>query len=604
MRAFAFLAVSASLMFSASLPASAAEPDGPEQLIPASEAFGIAIRQHLLKSIRDLSDADDGDRIALAEFYINRGHKPLWITKDGDLIAQSRSVMTTIKRADSWGLNSSDYKLPEPLPATSTQKQQIKAEIMLSLAVLKYARHAKGGRVANPTKDLSSYIDRKGSVKAPNEVLEAVLTESDAGKYLESLHPKHPQFAKLRKMLLAMRAGELKEDKDTPVILPARGPMLRLDMIHPDVVLLRKRLKVTDETDEPDVFDEFVLAAVKQFQQDNGLRTDGYVGRGTRRKLNGGRTARAEPTEDLLLANMEAWRWMPENLGKRYVFVNIPEYKVRVFKNDEMVHEERVIVGKKHQQTPVFSDKLETVVLHPQWGVPNSIKVNEILPQLARGRSLARQGLRIQRNGRDINPQSIDWSRADIRNYHVYQPSGRSNALGIVKFLFPNKHSVYLHDTPKKSLFNTSNRTYSHGCIRVRNPLRLAEILLEADKGWSPTQVTSLVSRGPENNNIPIQSDILVHVSYFTAWVDDNGRLKTWPDIYGHEKRIKLALAGKYHLIDRGLDHLAPVKYDRQRIARIQEQNGFFGGGYGGGYDGYGGGGGPKTLLEAIFGGF
>ncbi|MGH1417301.1 MAG: L,D-transpeptidase family protein [Hyphomicrobiaceae bacterium] len=602
MRPYAFLAIAAGLIFAPHQSAIAAEPDGPQRLIPASEAFGIAIRQNLLRSIRDISDADDGDRVALAEFYINRDHKPLWIDSDGTLIDKSESVMAIIRQADDWGLVTSDYQLPAPLTSTSSQKQQIKAEIMLSLAVLKYARHAKSGRVANPTKYLSSYIDRRGQAEKPSVVLDAVLSQANPGQFLESLHPKHPQFVKLRKMLLDMRNGELEKDEDAPVLLPARGPMLRLDIVHPDVSLLRQRLKVTDETDDPNLFDEFVLAAVKQFQQDNGLRTDGLVGRGTRRKLNGGKKARPEPTEDLLLANMEAWRWMPENLGERYIFVNIPEYKVRVVANDEVVHEERVIVGKTHQQTPVFSDKMKTVVLHPQWGVPNSIKVNEILPRLARGHSLARQGLRIQRNGRDINPQSIDWSRADIRNYHVYQPSGRSNALGVVKFMFPNKHSVYLHDTPKKSLFNTSRRTYSHGCIRVRNPLRLAEVLLEADKGWQATQVRSLLKSGPQNNNIAIKSDIRVHVNYFTAWVDDNGKLKTWSDIYGHEKRIKLALAGRYDRINRGRDHLAPVKYDRQRIARIREQNGYFGGGYGGNYGGnYGP---PKTLLEAIFGGF
>ncbi len=611
MRALAAFAVTLSFVLSTAQPVRAAEPDAPEQLIPANEAFGIAIRQNLLKSLSNRSDADEADRMALAEFYIKRGHQPLWLG-NSELAEKSEKITKAFARADQWGLRSKDYSLPATISSNASKEARIKKEIMMSLAVLKYARDARGGRVYQPSKQLSSYIDLKPQIEPQAEVLEAVLAAGDPGAYLESLHPKHPQFEKLRQALLAMRGGVKDDDDDRPVLIPARGPMLRLDIVHPDVALLRKRLKVTDQTDDPQEFDEFVQAAVKQFQQDNGLRPDGYVGRSTRRKLNGGQKAGPAPTEEKILANMEAWRWMPKDLGERYIFVNIPEYKVRVYKANEVIHEERVIVGKAHQQTPVFSDKMETVVLHPQWGVPNSIKVNEILPRLARGHSLARQGLRIQRNGRDINPQSIDWSRADIRNYHVYQPSGRSNALGIVKFLFPNKHSVYLHDTPKKSLFGSRVRTFSHGCIRVRNPLRLAEVLLESDKGWHPKQVASLVKTGPENNSIPVETDIRVHIGYFTAWVGDDGKLKTWADIYGHEKRIKLALAGQWNRINRGRDHLAPVKYDRQRIARIREQNSFFGsygnydsdygGNYGGGYSG--GGAPPKNLLDAIFGGF
>ncbi len=582
MRDFLAFVTAAMMMSLAVQPAQAVEPDAPEQLIPAKEAFGISIRQTLLKSIPQSSPAEEADRLALAEFYISRGHEPLWLTDSGlsDAVDKIRAV---IERADTWGLNRKDYPLPEALPANADNQARIDAEIALSMTVLKYARHASNGRVAKPN-ELSSYLDRHPSLDDTNKVLSAVLSADDPGTYLETLHPKHPQFVKLREKLHAMREGDVKAE--APVLLPSKGPMLKLGVQHPDVVLLRKRLKISDN--ENDEFDDVVREAVKAFQKENGLSRDGIVGRGTRRALNGGQ--KSAPTEAMILANMEAWRWMPKDLGEHYIFVNIPEYKFRFHKDGEVVHEERIIVGKRHQQTPVFSDVMETVVLHPQWGVPNSIKVNEVLPALARGRSLARQGLRIQRNGRDIDPNTVDWSRADIRNYHVYQPSGRGNALGEVKFMFPNKHAVYLHDTPTKHLFKTKKRTYSHGCIRVRNPMRLAEILLETDKGWSAGKVATLHRKGPRNNNIPIENKIKVHVSYFTAWVDEDGTLKTWKDIYGHEKRIRLAHAGKHHLINRGRDHLAPVKYDRQKIARMRQQ-----------HQGYGSG---QTLFEVLFGGF
>ena len=200
------------------------------------------------------------------------------------------------------------------------------------------------------------------------------------------------------------------------------------------------------------------------------------------------RAAKEPSTASLrtLLVNMEQWRWMPADLGNFYVWVNIPEYTIRVVRADRIIHSERVIVGRTNTQTPVFSDEMQQVIFHPFWGVPDSIKTNELLPSLARGNTgvLERNGLRVSYRGRDINPGSVDWTKVDMRKFHVYQPPGGSNVLGVVKFRFPNKHDVYMHDTPSKSLFNASVRTFSHGCMRVRDPLKLAEIVLAEERGW------------------------------------------------------------------------------------------------------------------------
>ena len=279
-----------------------------------------------------------------------------------------------------------------------------------------------------------------------------------------------------------------------------------------------------------------------------------------------GGTEEASVSEQMLLANMEQWRWMPRDLGEFYVTANIPEYRVRVVKDGREVHGERMIVGKLNKQTPVFSDTMETVVFHPFWGVPNSIKVNEILPSLARGgHVLRRHNLRLQYRGRPVHPDSIDWSRADIRNFHVYQPPGGGNVLGKVKFMFPNKHQVYMHDTPEKHLFKQNQRTFSHGCMRIRNPLRLAKAVLQHDRGWTMDQVNATVDRGPENNNIKLEHKVPVHVTYFTAVADEDGNVQAFRDIYGHEKRIRLALAGRWNEIQKGRDHLAPVRPRRIR---------------------------------------
>ncbi len=185
----------------------------------------------------------------------------------------------------------------------------------------------------------------------------------------------------------------------------------------------------------------------------------------------------------------------------------------------------------------------------------------ELWPSLARGgTSFGRQGLRLSRNGRDVNPESVDWSSSDIRSYDVYQPPGPGNVLGELKFAFPNKHSVYMHDTNAKGLFEEVSRPFSHGCMRVRDPRRMAEILLGEDKGWDAARIADLLANGPANNEVPIDHKIGVHVTYFTAWVDDKGELQTARDVYGHEKRITQALEGRWTQIAKGPDHLAPVR--------------------------------------------
>jgi L,D-transpeptidase YcbB len=232
--------------------------------------------------------------------------------------------------------------------------------------------------------------------------------------------------------------------------------------------------------------------------------------------------------------------------------VNIPEYIVRVIKDGREIHSERVIVGATTTPTPILSDEMEHLIFHPRWNVPDSIKVNELLPNLEVGdyRVLFRQNLRVALDGRDIDARSVDWSRTDIRKYYFYQPPGSNNALGLVKFLFPNKHDVYLHDTPNKNLFNSQVRAISHGCIRVRHPMKLAELLLAEDQGWEGSRVAMTVQKGPQDNQINV-SNIPVHLTYFTAWVDDDGRARTFPDVYDHEHRIAYALAGKSHRIRR-----------------------------------------------------
>jgi murein L,D-transpeptidase YcbB/YkuD len=294
---------------------------------------------------------------------------------------------------------------------------------------------------------------------------------------------------------------------------------------------------------------------------------------------------------------------MPEDLGETYVWVNVPEYSVSVVSKGEVVHTERVIVGELDKQTPIFSQDLQTIYFHPRWNVPESIKVNEIGPAIARGR---RRDMVVMRNGKVIKPSSVNWGRADIREYDIYQPSGPDNALGRMKFTFPNKHSVYMHDTQSKGLFGEAQRTFSHGCVRVRNPQRLAEVLLGIDKGWSAHEVDELLDGEPEELGVPLNQHIPVHIAYFTAQVDDSGEVTTEKDVYGHEKRITQALKGQWQDIDKGSDHLAQVELARRlddaegsgRATARRSGRRIVSRSYGGGDGVVGGGGGAQRVVS------
>jgi murein L,D-transpeptidase YcbB/YkuD len=248
-----------------------------------------------------------------------------------------------------------------------------------------------------------------------------------------------------------------------------------------------------------------------------------------------------------ILLNMERWRWLPQDQGRFFVTVNVPEFTLRVVKDDETIHESRVVVGKTNTPTPVFSNEMKTVVFGPYWNVPTSIKVNEIRPYVRRSGGwfgggwntavFQRHDLRIKYGGREVDPGSLDWNRVDIRSLHLYQPPGPRNVLGRVKFMFPNKHDVYMHDTPQKHLFAKQVRAESHGCVRVQNPDQLAAIILQHDKDWSPSRTQSAFDTA-YNRHVGLNRHIPVYVTYFTIWINEDGSVTSFGDLYGHDRRM------------------------------------------------------------------
>lgn len=560
----AFACVGVALLAPAAYaPAFAAEPDGPKALIGRAEIISIAVQNRL--SDRVARGAETAEPKGLLAFYTDPEQKLIWVDENG-LTPRAKSVMEEIAKAEDYGLKVSDYSLPKEGSFDKTSQEAAEwladAEIKIGMAVLRYARDARGGRI-DPQK-LSPNLDPTLALPDPLQVMESIAIRSDAGAYLRSFQPDQPQFEALRHALIAARGGKVEDD----VVRIPEGPILKIGVEDEQVQLLRARLQVPAAGGKEKVFDQEVADAVKRFQESEGVFADGMVGPGTRRLLNGQQQTTASPAKiKQILINMERWRWLPNNLGSYYVTVNIPEFMLRVMDDGKPTFVTRVVVGKPDTQTPVFTDEMQTVVFGPFWNVPNSIKTNELLPSIRAGGDwffgggggydasvFARNGLRVSVGGREVDPSRLDWSRIDIRSLNVYQPPGPDNVLGNVKFLFPNKHDVYMHDTTQKTLFAKTIRAESHGCMRVQNPDQFAAVIMKRDQGWSSGQ-TEEVFYNSHDRQVPLRDSIPVYINYFTLWVNDDGTMSSYRDLYGHDARMASALLGEPMPYDDGMPY-------------------------------------------------
>jgi murein L,D-transpeptidase YcbB/YkuD len=547
MRPFSCIALALFLAAPLAPAAYAAEPESPDALIGQTDAVRAAIQERLSAKFTNATEARKSEQGALVEYYSVPENKLLWVDDHG-LNDRAKSVIEEIGKADEYGLRPADYPLPKVSDEAPDAKWLADAEIKISFAVLGYARDARGGRI-DPQR-ISSNLDPDLILPDPMEVIESIAFRSDPASYLRSFQPDQPQFEALRQALIEARGGN--PDKD--IVRIPDGPTLELGVDHEQVAMLRKRLNIpVEDGGKETVFDASVHAAVQRFQEDHGVLPDGVVGPGTRRLLNQQHHAAASPGKvRLILLNMERWRWLPHDLGSFYVNVNIPEFVVRVIGDGKLVHSARVVVGKPDKQTPIISKEMQEIVFNPYWNVPNSIKTEEIRPFLVEEGGwfggggwntavLERHNLRINIGGREVDPSRIDWNRIDIRSLNIYQPPGPDNVLGNVKFVFPNKHDVYMHDTTQKTLFAKTVRAESHGCMRVQNPDQLAATLLKEDQGWSYGRVASAIQGGPDQH-IALREKIPVYITYFTLRVNEDGSISTFGDIYGHDARMAAAL--------------------------------------------------------------
>ncbi len=472
---------------------------------PKVEAHPVVaeVRKVLANLGAQTGGATREDRAALTAFYADGNGQPVWTSATG-VTPKGKAVVAEMKRAADYGLEASAFEVP-PAPANGASTEVLAdQEIRIGLAALKYARHARGGRVDPQT--ISKLIDHQPRVYEPRSVINALAVSDEADVYLRGLHPKHAGFKKLQKALVAARAAKTELGQEAAAPEPAKKG--------------RKSAAAAPSAAPAPASSEVVQR---------------------------------------IIVNMERWRWMPDNMGAFHVWDNVPEQLTRVMKDGKAILTEKIVVGKPITQTPEFSAPMKFVIFHPSWGVPEGIKTNELAPMLRRAsannsgffgsndgasRALKRHELVVMQNGRQVNPDNINWSSVDVRQFQFTQPPSGKNVLGVVKFRFPNRHDVYMHDTAERHLFNTGVRAFSHGCMRVQNPLHLAEVILAYDKGWTPEMVRSAVARG-STTDITLDKSVPVHITYFTAAVDDDGKLRLFGDLYGKDARVASALSGK-----------------------------------------------------------
>ncbi|MBU1210628.1 MAG: L,D-transpeptidase family protein [Alphaproteobacteria bacterium] len=535
-----------------------AEDAPPAGLWTASNALHVGILKDITARKSKARDPDLSSWLdELGTLYAADFQGPLWL--DGDRLSQrARNALAELRRAGEWGLEPAEYDIGIPIGGFYDDAERARFEVDFTLNLLKYVDHARRGRF-RPT-EISLWYERASNKTDHMDLLRRIARTESPEALLAAQHPQHEGFKLLRQAYLqrvfpdrfSATNSEVVDTAPKPVVLDYGEP-IRRGQRHPQIALLRERLKVPAATAaEEDLYDRALMTAVNEFMRTQGWRRKNVYDDKVRQALNeaSGTKARSKSriTTADLVANMEKWRWLPRDLGDIYVWNNLPSFKTQVVKNGRVIHEERIIIGKSKTQTPVFSDTMTHVVFKPQWGVPGSIKIRSLLPRLAAGDLdvLRRRGMRVQYGDKVVSPGSINWSRTDIQTIPIVMGAGSSNPLGRVKFMFPNHHDVYMHDTPDRHLFNDSERLFSHGCIRVRDPIRFAEIILGESSNWKSAQVeANLQGRALENHRVDLDRTVSVHNTYFTVIAAADGKFDTLPDIYGHDRRIKEALDGK-----------------------------------------------------------
>lgn len=478
---------------------------------------------------------------AVASFYEARRSRAAWDRRDAEQIIEA------IQGIHQDGLNPSDYHLERIQTLLEESKNSedpdlyADLDVILTDAVAGMVDHVRYGRVHPAELDTSWNVDpRDGSPPLEREVAKVAASRSIPNA-IDAARPNHFIYGGLVQALARHR--EIAAKGGWPVV--PSGKALRPGVSDPRIRMVRRRLAISGELDkrledDSSRYDAGLVGAVKLFQARHRLEETGVLDRATVEAMNVSAAARVGQ----IRANLERARWVLGGLEGDFLLVNLPAFKAYLIRGGRNVWEARTQIGEEAKQTPSFRAMLRTVVFNPDWTVPPMILAEEVLEGMRSGEDyIAKKGIKVyDRTGGEVDPESVGWTSATPENfpYTLRQPPGEDNALGRVKFLFPNKYSIYLHDTPSKHLFESGKRTFSHGCIRIERPLELAELLL-SPQGWSGGKIDEALATG-ETMNVDLKRPIPIVIVYWTVSVGATGEVRFAQDIYDFDPPLLKAL--------------------------------------------------------------
>lgn len=500
-----------------------------------NEIVGKTIESIIINGESNIGSLDDDDRlIQVFTYYSDRSFKPIWV-RDNGMKSKGKALLDFLSEIENHGLREFKYRLADirALIGDPHPRALAELEMLLTSAFIDLARDLTRGRVS--PKEVSKQNNISVRELGAAYLLDGAEKADDLPPYLQSLMPQdkryHRLVAKLKEYRAIAAAGGWNQ-------IPA-GKALKPGATDVRLPLLRNFLVTTGDMDPAtrpvdDHFDDVTVAAVVKFQLRHGLTDDGVIGPTTLKQMNIPTTKRIRQLE----VNLERRRWLDREPGGFYVFANLADQELKVVKNGKTIHTARIVVGKTYHKTPVFTEEMTYLVINPYWNVPSSIANKEYLPKLRRDSGyLQRQGIRVlNKSGKVVNPYSVNWSGIGRMPYRLRQDTGDKNALGRIKFMFPNKYNVYIHDTPSKSLFKKDLRVFSHGCMRVQNPRQLAEVIL-GKQGWNLGRINSQIASG-KRRIVKLKQKIPVYVTYITAWVNKDGSTNFRRDVYGRDDTL------------------------------------------------------------------
>src|SRR5665213_1793771 len=514
----------------------ASEPAAAPVSATADSAVADQLKQMITGKQLDRIVSRKAEREGVEQFYKTRDYAPLWVS-NGEIDERAKAAIAYLGQADTVGLDPADYPVPN-FKSAVTAEALAEAELKFTASVLTYARQAQTGRISFTR--VSGDISFNVVAPEPAKVLAKLADDKDTAKALDSYNPPQDEFKALRDELAVLRKNggvqaKPEDEKKVDLVKVPEGKILRPGMKDARVIALRKRLDVKGDKENP-LYDAAVRDAVKTFQTEADLHVDGNLGSNTVKAINGEKHEAASGPKadsvDTVIVNMDRWRWYPRDLGNPHVIVNIPDYTLTLSNDDKVYWHTKIVVGKPGKPTPLISAEMKFITVNPTWNVPPSIIENEYLPALQQDpQALDRIGLKVK--------QDADGT------VHISQPPGAGNALGRIRFNFPNKFLVYQHDTPDKYLFAKNERAYSHGCMRVQDPFVYGEKLLSLvlpNEHYTPARLEKMIGSNEININFP--KNIWVHLTYQTAFLDQDGKFQFRKDVYGRDAKMIQILKG------------------------------------------------------------